>query len=106
SCFYKIARRQCRLAFCTGAKLANWWRVLQTALRPKSVQTTLNLEWAVLADVTLEDFAVIANILDDVVGPVVSKTEVCTDFGVSFSAEEAADIRVGRVLELINICLS
>src|SRR4051795_8813504 len=39
--------------------------VLQTALYPERVKAALDLERRTLADVALEDFAVVAHVLDD-----------------------------------------
>src|SRR6478735_1109118 len=62
--------------------------VLEAALVPQRVQTTLDLERAGLTDVAFEDFAIVADALDDVVGPFVGEPHVGADFRIGFRAEE------------------
>ena len=49
--------------------------VLQAALGPQRIEPARNLQRRALTDVTLEAFAVIADRLDDVVGPIVAQPE-------------------------------
>src|SRR6187455_1011102 len=48
--------------------------ILQTALRPKLVEAALDLERRALADIALEALAVVADLLDDVVDPLLVDT--------------------------------
>lgn len=76
---------------------------MQAALGPKRVLATLDLQRRAGANVTVEDFAVVADLLDDVVGPVVRHAEIGTDLGAFFSAKQTLDIRVGAVLLLVDV---
>src|SRR6185295_140203 len=49
---------------------ADWRRILQPALAPEFVEAASEPERRLLADVAFEALAVIADLLDDVVGPV------------------------------------
>src|SRR5271169_3231753 len=61
-------RRACR-------PLANRRPVLQTALGPQSVEATHDLQGRALPDVSIEHFAVIPDMLDNAVRPVVGQAE-------------------------------
>src|SRR5437879_2348616 len=51
------------------------YRVHQTAAAPQIVQSAFELHRRALADIALEAFAVIADLLDDVIGKLVVETE-------------------------------
>src|SRR5215831_10792200 len=67
--------------------------VLQTALGPQGVQAARNLQWRALPDVPLEDFAVIADRLDDAVRPIIGEAERLPE--LALNTEQTAHI--GRV---------
>src|SRR5687768_6775210 len=58
------------------ARSADRHRVLQAAVRPERVQAALDLERRAHADVALEDLAVIADLLDDLVAPLIGQAQV------------------------------
>ena len=70
--------------------------VLQAALGPQRVDAARDLQRAAGADVALEDFAVVADRLDDVDDPVVGQAEIGADLGVGLDAEHALDLRDWR----------
>src|SRR5258708_30665182 len=75
--------------------------VLQSALLPECIQATLDFERRVLAHVALEGFAVIADQLDDVVGPIVLEPEGLAE--ITFAAQQALDFRLVGTLHLIDV---
>src|ERR1700759_1869839 len=77
--------------------------VLQAALGPERVQTTLQLERARLADVSFEDFAVIAGRLERGLHPLVVEAEPRTE--IAGNAEQALDSGRGRFRHLVDIGL-
>src|SRR5580698_1330989 len=82
---------------------ANGQTVLQAALGPQRVEAARDLQRRALADVALKNFAVIADRLDDAIGPVVGEPEPFTE--LAFEAEQAADFRIGGVLLIVDIGL-
>ncbi len=79
---------------------------MQAALRPQGVQTAGDLELRGRTDVALEDFAIIADSLDDVIGPLFVKAEVLADALVLFLAEKRlmsglADFSISSTLALV-----
>src|ERR1700719_2417640 len=58
-----------------GAGSAERRPVLQAALGPQRVETAHDLQRRTLADVAFENFAVIADVLDDAIDPVVGEPE-------------------------------
>ncbi|ENN86993.1 hypothetical protein RHSP_13702 [Rhizobium freirei PRF 81] len=85
--------------------LAHRRRVLDAALVPKGVEAAGDLQRAACADIAVEDFAVVTDTFDDVVGPVIGQAEVSADGGTLLGAEEALDIRIWRALHLIDVLL-
>src|ERR1043166_694503 len=74
--------------------------VLKPALGPEPVQATCDLERRALPDVLLEDLAIVPDMLDDAIGPVLGQSELLAV--VPFSAEQALDVRVGRLHRLVH----
>ncbi len=107
ACFLEERKAASRLSPKSRAVrgLADWRRVLDTALVPQSVETACDLQRAACTDVAIEDFAVIAHALDDIIGPVIGQAEVGADRRALFDAEEALDIRVCRILHLVDVLL-
>src|ERR1043166_67220 len=70
-----------------GRGLADRRGVLQAALVPQAVHAARDLERRALPDVLLEHLAVIPDVLDDAVGPVLGKTELLAV--IAFGAEQA-----------------
>src|SRR6185312_15371400 len=67
------AKRRCRPPPCPLAPRASAERhgVHEAVLRPQIVESAVELQWRAGADVALEHLAVIADLLDDVIGPFV-----------------------------------
>src|SRR6202171_1277180 len=80
---------------------ANGQTVLQAALGPQRVEPARDLQRRALADIALKNFAVIADGLDDAIGPVVGQPEPFTE--LAFETEQAADFRIGRVLLIVDV---
>src|SRR5262249_12728476 len=76
------------------------WRVLDAALGPQLVQPAVDLERRAHADVALKRFAVVADLLDDVNGPILGQAELLTV--VAFSSDETLDLRVWRLHRLVE----
>src|SRR5215469_5912708 len=68
---FAIGRRRRR----QPVELTHRQPVLQTAFSPQPVEAARNLQWRALTDVPLEDFAVIADRLDDAVRPIIGQAE-------------------------------
>src|ERR1700759_4499284 len=77
--------------------------VLQAALGPERVQTTLQLERARLADIAFEDFAVIAGRLERGLHPLVVEAKPRAE--IAGHAEQALHGRRGRFRHLVDIGL-
>src|SRR6202035_461366 len=80
---------------------ANGQAVLQAALGPQRVEAARDLQRRALADIALKNFAVIADRLDDAIGPVVGQPHAFAE--LTFEAEQAADFRIGRVLLIVDV---
>src|SRR6202034_1595052 len=76
-------------------------RVLQAALHPQRVQPARNLQRRPLAEIPLEALAVIPDMLDDSIGPVVGEAE---RFAVlAFGAKEPLRLRLVGFLLFVHI---
>src|SRR6185295_7378677 len=83
---------------------ADWRRILQPALAPEFVEAASEPERRLLADVAFEALAVIADLLDDVVGPVLREPSHLTH--LVFDAEHAPDFRIlGFPLHVVDVGL-
>src|SRR3984957_12541292 len=82
---------------------ANRQAVLQAALGPQRVESARDLQRRTLTDIALKNFAVIADVLDDAIGPVVGQPHCFTE--LAFEAEQAADFRIGRALLVVDVVL-
>src|SRR5260221_14758982 len=80
---------------------ANGHRVHQPALGPQIVETALELERRILADIAVEDLAVIADQLDDVVGPFLVETDRLAH--ARRHAEDALDVGIVGLELLVDI---
>src|SRR3990167_1440347 len=80
---------------------ADWWGVLQAALRPQLVHAAIDLEDAVLADVAVEALAVVTDLLDDVVDPLLVEAERLAH--ARRDAEDALDRRVVALQHLVDV---
>src|SRR4029077_8215351 len=90
-------------AMARGPRLAHRRRELQPALVPQRVQPARDLHREALPDVALERFAVIADVLDDAIGPVVGEAERLAV--LALAAEEALDVGVVRFLLVVDVAL-
>src|SRR3954468_1633271 len=86
-----------------GHALAHRWRELQSAFVPQRVQAARDLQWRALPDVAFERLAVIADLLDDAIGPVVWQTERFAM--LALAAEQPLDVRVVGFLLLVDVGL-
>src|SRR4051812_17912993 len=77
--------------------------VLEAALGPERVLAALDLEPGALADGLVEDLAVVADVLDDAVGPIVGQAEGLAV--LAFRSEKTLDLRIVRALHLVDIRL-
>src|SRR5271169_2937271 len=78
--------------------LTDWWRVLQSTLRPDVVDASRH---AHRRDVPVPHLAKIADLLDHVVGPFVIYTQRLAH--IALQSEQASDIWVGGVGEGIDV---
>src|SRR3954468_16939249 len=86
-----------------GHALAHRRRELQTALVPQGIQPARDLQRRALPDVALERLAVVADLLDDAIGPVVGEPE---RFAVlALAAEQPLDVRVVGLLLIVDVGL-
>src|SRR6188508_2639458 len=81
--------------------LADRRRVLQAALRPQLVQAALDLERAAGADMLVEALAVVTDLLDDVVDPLLVDPERLAH--ARRDAEDALDRRVLALQHLVDV---
>src|SRR5476649_520309 len=81
--------------------LADRFCVLQAALAPQRVQATLDLERAAHADVALEALAVVTDLLDDVVDPLLVDAERLAHAGRD--AEDALDRGILALHHFVDI---
>src|SRR3982751_3552146 len=84
-----------------GAPLADRLRVLQAALGPQRVQATLDLERAAHADIALEALAVITDLLDDGVDPLLVDAERLAH--AWRDTENALDRRILALQHLVDV---
>src|SRR5690606_31236333 len=85
--------------------LAERRSVLQAALGPELVQAAGDLEWALLADVTLEHLAIVADAGDHFHDPVVFEAEHRANLGFRLLAEDALDLRIVGALHFLDVGL-
>src|SRR4051794_11535816 len=71
---------------------AHWWCVLNAASVPQRVQAAIDFQRSALAEVALEHFAVVADLLDDLYDPVFRQFQVFAVFTVS--TQHTSDVRV------------
>src|SRR5206468_4401734 len=71
---------------------ADRWCVLHTSLVPQRIEAAGDFERRPLADITLERFAVIPNLLDDPVDPILGQSELLAE--ISLSAEQPFYFRI------------
>src|SRR4029077_1784565 len=81
--------------------LANWGCVLQAALRPQCILTAGDLERRAHADVALEHLAVVTDLLDDVVDPLLVDAERLAH--ARSDAEDALDGGVVALQHLVDV---
>src|SRR6188474_3533883 len=81
--------------------LADRRRVLQAALRPQLVQAALDLERAAGADMLVEALAVVPDLLDDVVDPLLVDPERLAH--ARRDTEDALDRRVLALQHLVDV---
>src|SRR5215207_1824339 len=82
-------------------RLTNRRSVLQPALRPEIVQATVDLEERAHADVAVEALAVVTDLLDDVVDPLLVDAERLAHAGRD--AKDALDARVIALQHLVDV---
>src|ERR1700752_3827602 len=78
-----------------------WRRVEQAAVRPQPIQPTRQLDWALRADVAIEELGVIADALDDVVGPALRQPERAA--GVIGDAEQAPHFGMAALQNRVQV---
>src|SRR5262245_54818429 len=84
--------------------LADRRRVLQAAFVPQRVLAACDLELAAFAQIALEDLAVISDVLDDLVGPVIGEADAGSE--IALFAKQAYYFRIcGARLLLIDVLL-
>src|SRR3546814_4394894 len=76
-------------------------RIQRAALGPLLVHTAIQLERAALADVTLEALAIIADLLEDVVAPLLVDAEVLAH--ARGDTQDALDVRVVALQLVIDV---
>src|SRR3954468_8905458 len=77
---------------------ADRWGVLDAALVPQRIDAAGDLQRRAVADVAVEDFAVVTERLDDVIGPVVAEADALAEGAVG--AEQTLNVLVLRSLHL------
>src|SRR3954452_18108479 len=78
-------------------------RVLEATFGPQRVEAARDLQRRALPDVLLEDLAVISDMLDDPVAPVLGQPELLAV--IAFGPEQALHIRIGGFHLLVDIRL-
>src|SRR5205814_2912273 len=78
-------------------------RILQAAFGPQTVQPARNLERRALADILFKHLAVVPDVLDNAIAPVLGEAELFAI--IALGAEQALYIRVGRLHLLVDIGL-
>src|ERR1700686_1579513 len=101
--------RSCRprLTASAGApstRLADRRRVLDAALRPQRVDAAGDLQLRSRADIALKHLVIIAEMIDDVVGPIIGEADALAEGAVE--AEQAANVLVLRAFHCIDIGLA
>src|SRR5471030_3200706 len=71
---------------------AHWWCVLNAAVGPQRVQATVDFQRSALAEVFLEDFAVVTDLGNDLDDPVLRQFQVFAVFTVA--TQQTSNIRV------------
>src|SRR5262252_4767092 len=66
--------------------------VLNTTLGPKRIEAARDLQRRALAEIALEDFPVIADVLDDAVDPVLGQPQLFAV--IAFGAQQALDFGI------------
>src|SRR5579884_3058953 len=84
-------------------KSADRRRVLDPSLGPKRIQAACDLERRALPDIAVEDFAIIADQLDDAVDPVLGQSELLAE--ISLSPKQTFYFRILGFHLLFNIFL-
>src|SRR5215831_16674378 len=77
--------------------------VLQPALGPQCVQSARDLERRALADVALEHLAVISDMLDDAIHPILGQAELLAER--TLDPEQALDLRIVGLHLVVDIRL-
>src|SRR5476651_1694279 len=76
----------------------------RAALRPERIDAAAELERRALAQIALEALAVIADLFDDVVGPLLVEAE---DLAVAVDhAQEALDVEIARRQRFVDVGLA
>src|SRR3954463_7877916 len=78
-------------------------RVLEATFGPQRVEAARDLERRALPDILLEHLAVISDVLDDAISPILGQPELLAV--VTFGTEQAFDVRVGGFHLLIDVRL-
>src|ERR1051326_3039882 len=77
--------------------------VLQAALGPQRIEPARDLERRALAYIAIETLTVIADVLDDAVGPIVGQSERLPE--LAFNAKQPPHFRIGRFELLVDVAL-
>src|SRR5262249_37282297 len=80
------------------------WRVHDAALGPQRVQAARDLERRALPDVALEHLAVITDVLEDTVGPVLGEAELLAE--IALGTEQALDVGIVGLEVLVDVRLA
>src|SRR5215213_956758 len=102
-CKGKGARIAPDALFSIAARSADRRRVLQAALCPERILAALDLERRALADVLLEDLAVVPDMLDDAERPVVRQADGLAE--LALRSEHALDLGVVVLGHLVDVRL-
>src|SRR5262245_27426844 len=78
-------------------------RVLDSALVPEVVQAARNVELGAGADIAVERFTVVADMLDDAHHPVLGEAELFAE--VAVAAEHALEVRLVGLGHLVDVLL-
>src|SRR5690606_32344749 len=84
-----------------GIRSADRKRVHQAAFCPECVEAALDLQGAALPDIAFEAFAVVADLLDDVVGPGFVEADIGSSSGRH--AQKATHIRAVALTHLVDV---
>ncbi len=83
--------------------LADGRRVLQTTLCPQRVETAIDVDARLLADIAVVDFAVVPDRLDDPYGPIVVEANCLPK--VTLDAHQTPDVGIGGGFHLLDVGL-